>query len=95
MKLNLEKCIKDGVEQAMSDYELTIGMTVKEAVEKQIPKKPKIRKVGFRSLYYYCPCPHCDQCLVSEIDGNLVAGRKYRYCFGCGQKLKWESDNNG
>lgn len=40
MKLDFEKCIKDGVEQAMKECELTIGMTLKEAVEKQIPKKP-------------------------------------------------------
>lgn len=40
MKMDLSEIIKNGVEQAMRDYELKIGMTVKEAVEKQVPKKP-------------------------------------------------------
>lgn len=36
------KDVKNGVEQAMKECELTIGMTLKEAVEKQIPKRLKI-----------------------------------------------------
>ena len=40
MKLDLEQAIKRGVEQAMTEYTLPIGMTLQEAVEKQIPKRP-------------------------------------------------------
>ena len=40
MILDFEKAVKSGVERAMRECELTIGMTLKEAVEKQIPKKP-------------------------------------------------------
>ena len=40
MKFDFEKAVKSGVEQAMRECELTIGMTLKEAVEKQIPKQP-------------------------------------------------------
>lgn len=39
-KEDFYKAVKSGVEQAMKEYELTIGMTLKEAVERQIPKKP-------------------------------------------------------
>ena len=39
-KEDFDKAVKSGVEQAMKECELTIGMTLKEAVEKQIPKKP-------------------------------------------------------
>lgn len=40
-KEDFDKAVKSGVEQAMKECELTIGMTLKEAVERQIPKKPK------------------------------------------------------
>ncbi len=49
MKLNLEQCIKSGVDQAMNDYELTIEMSIKDAIEKQIPKEPKY------DGWLYCP----------------------------------------
>lgn len=39
-KEDFDKAVKSGVEQAMKECELKIGMTLKEAVEKQIPKKP-------------------------------------------------------
>lgn len=40
MKIDFNECVKSGVKQAMKECELTIGMTLKEAIEKQIPKKP-------------------------------------------------------
>ena len=68
MKINIEKAVKDGVERAMREYELTTGMTLKEAVEKQVPKEPK------DDGWLYCPvcgrdilldrfkyCPDCGQ----------------------------------
>ncbi len=58
------------------------------ALEKQIPKKPVCRKSGFKSIYYECPC--CRRYFVSILDGELCAGRKYPYCFGCGQAIDWE-----
>lgn len=78
MKLDFEKCIKDGVEQAMSECELTIGMTLKEAVEKQIPKKVILKP------YRYGNEIHCPSC-------NHLIGWEYElgkdYCRKCGQKL--------
>lgn len=49
MKINIEKAVKAGVERAMRECELTIGMTLKEAVEKQVPKEPK------DDGWLYCP----------------------------------------
>lgn len=87
LKENFDKAVKSGVEQAMKECELTIGMTLKEAVERQIPKKPK----EYEDKYYACPA--C---------GNVVLHKweKYPekltdksnglpYCLGCGQRLKW------
>lgn len=51
MELNIEKAVKNGVDQALNETELVIGMTLREAVEKQMPQK------------VYCAykfCPVCD-----------------------------------
>ena len=51
MKINLEKEIKNGFDKILNETELVIGMTLQEAVEKQIPQK------------VYCAyrfCPVCD-----------------------------------
>lgn len=58
-----------------------------EALGKQIPKRPKIKEEGFKSISYDCPI--CENYLVSEIDNELVAGQKYNYCHKCGQRLDW------
>lgn len=75
--LDIEKVIKEGVEQAMKDCELTIGMTLKQAVEKQTPKKP----VPYFSDEYKCPI--CDSLV------NLSSGYKQPFCYECGQKIDW------
>ena len=67
----------------------------KSALEKQIPKKPKI-KLDFAGLiqenkceckYHYCPC--CKQELIATINDRIVSGRKHKYCKHCGQALDW------
>jgi hypothetical protein len=60
---------------------------VVEALEKQIPKRVTIRKIGFRLLDYICPC--CTYKQISQCGGEWVAGQKYRYCSHCGQALDW------
>lgn len=52
---------------------------VKNALEKQIPKKPKSRK---NTTYAFCPC--CDS-------GNL----QNDYCTDCGQKIDWSETEKG
>ena len=50
-----------------------------EALEKQIPKEPKIEQIKYGSI---AKCPTCDK---------LCYG--FDYCIGCGQRMNW-SDNN-
>ena len=77
MEIDFEKCVKAGVEQAMRECELTIGMTLKEAVERQVAKKPI--KTDFASK-----CPNCG---VYFLFGFLEA--RCKHCENCGQKIDW------
>lgn len=58
----------------------------KNALEKQIPKKPKVKEETYSRFY---DCPSCGGYLVSKIDGELCSGQKYKYCHRCGQALDW------
>lgn len=71
--------IKAGVQQAMKECELNIGMTLKEAVEKQVPRKPKIILHGTTDYNTKSVCPPCGA-MVRPCDN---------YCNKCGQKLDW------
>ena len=59
---------------------------VKEALEKQIPKKVTHEA----TLYHCCTCPTCKNVIDEFTD---FTGKKYRvtvqYCKFCGQKLDW------
>lgn len=67
------------LEEAMANVELEIGMTLKEAVEKQIPHKlaPKTNKG--------CAIPVCGKCggIMDLMQGEL------NYCPNCGQRILW------
>lgn len=63
------------IDKAMANVELEIGMTLKEAVEKQIPKEPLPYK-GWEGK-----CPTC---------GVIFVDRLTNYCGNCGQKLLWK-----
>ena len=90
MKIDFDKVVKEGVEQAMQECELTIGMTLKEAVEKQIPKKVKIEK--------YAPtrCNCGFEFSVHYGDGyySIPFELKTPYCRNCGQALDWGDKND-
>lgn len=60
----------------------------KEALEKQIPKKPI--DAGY---YYMCPCCLCDLG-ASNDDIFIYKCPIPKYCPDCGQALDW-SENNG
>ena len=62
-------------------------LAVKSALEKQIPKKVTVRKIGYKLLDYICPC--CTYKQISQCGGEWVAGQKYKYCSHCGQALDW------
>lgn len=69
--------------------------TIKEALEKQIPKKLIVDSrichyVDYKD--YICPC--CKKRIITKIDGNFFVGKKSNHCDNCGQALDW-SDNNG
>lgn len=79
-KSDFNKAVAEGVEQAMKECELTIGMTLKEAVEKQIPKKPLKSDRESRYCEVVFKCPIC---------GYESMSRVIDYCSHCGQRLKW------
>ena len=76
MEIDFEKCVKAGVEQDMRECELTIGMTLKEAVERQVAKKPN----PGTKFYGFGFCPTCNACFMDN---------STNYCGNCGQKLDW------
>ena len=58
-----------------------------EALDKQEPKEPKLED-GF----YICPiCGADESYLIYETD----LYRRFNYCGKCGQRLKWEGDDDG
>lgn len=58
-----------------------------EALDKQIPEPPvALNHKGSKHFY----CVVCDMRLVSEINEELCAGRKTRFCPDCGQAIDWE-----
>ena len=65
-------------DKAMANIELEIGMTLKEAVEKQIPHKLAPQKGQ--------EIPVCGKCggIMDLMQGEL------NYCPNCGQKILWE-----
>ena len=77
MEINIEKAVKAGVEQAVCESELIIGMTLKEAVERQVAKKPK----PDTKFYGYGFCPTCNACFMDN---------STNYCGNCSQKVYWE-----
>lgn len=55
--------------------------TIKEALEKQIPKKPKKVTLDTYDFTTYYVCPTCN---------THDRGCKAPYCRWCGQKLDWD-----
>ena len=64
-----------------NDREYVACNIAKEALEKQIQKKPKISIHGTTDHNTKVKCPVC---------GNFVAGK---YCVNCGQRLDWSNSN--
>lgn len=83
-----EQAIKEGVDQAMKECELTIGMTLKECVERQIAKQPDIEGDGYDEkgelIYDTGFCPTCRHEFEIYYDAT-------KYCPNCGQKLDWSN----
>lgn len=78
------------------DTILTIGEQVDalemaiEALEKQIPKKPKIElsSAGLIASYY---CPICGRYFGDRARNCAILFHTPKYC-GCGQAIDWSSE---
>ena len=79
------KCNNDSIPTTQEDLK-----TIKEALEKQIPKKPLEQKYGFCDLvgffYVRLVCPECKQPVAQY---SKKKEYKPRYCHNCGQALDW------
>ena len=66
-----------------------INVAIK-ALEKQIPKKPILKKqMGLFNIYLF-HCPVCDDELISKWNKNIANP----YCHHCGQRLRWMEDED-
>lgn len=59
-----------------------------EALEKRIPKKPKIISNG-EDMCAYCECGQHLDWTYPESNGMWRNGRTYRFCLNCGQAIDW------
>ena len=74
LQIQLEnKALPDGIE--------AIQIAI-QALEKQIPKKPKINRIYSETIY--CKCPSCN--ITTVLYRNCIMN----YCKECGQKLRLE-----
>lgn len=58
------------------------------ALDNRILEPPDVFQKS--SKYFYCAA--CGMRLVSEINGELCAGRKTRFCHYCGQAIDWSKN---
>ena len=61
--------------------QMDIFKAAKEALEKQIPKKPKM----IFDEYSYFECGNCGEAIYCSDDLKT-----HKYCLNCGQALDWE-----
>lgn len=81
----LQPIIADGENRKNYNNVITAINIVTEAAKKQIPREPvKEYSVGIRHLYR-CRCGE----KIIHTDGQFETNTCFRYCPGCGQRLKW------
>lgn len=66
--------------------------SVKEAVEKQKPKKPNIFKERFSNTY---SCQKCGYVLIHRDETGWFCGQHYKFCPKCGQAIRWDENLEG
>lgn len=62
--------------------------TAIEALEKQLPRKPRENKIrgGWLGKQKHYTCPTCGNCLLEEM---MNERQNASYCWDCGQRLDW------
>lgn len=62
--------------------------TAIEALEKQLPRKPRENKIrgGWLGKQKHYTCPTCGNCLLEEM---MNERQNTSYCWDCGQRLDW------
>lgn len=88
-----KEIIRVAISEVERHYPLEYAVAFEQAAEsldKQIPEPPAVlNQKGSKHFY----CMACEMRLVSEINGELCAGRKTRFCPDCGQAIDWSDDN--
>ena len=79
------KTIRVAIAEVEWDYPLDYAIafeTAIEALEKQIPKKPR---EAVQSGFFWCPA--CSKAIKMRIEGSKI---NISYCPFCGQALDWD-----
>lgn len=74
------KCDNDRIPTTQEDLQ-----TIKEALKKQIPKKPIKKDIGKLKIPDTAFCPICDNPVIKDETDNY----EQAYCDYCGQALGW------
>ena len=77
---NLDGKASDDVKELEFDFDRAIN-----ALEKQMPKKPKMRHLKPYDSYNDGWCPNCEAYVNEDSE--------YKYCPNCGQKLDWSDES--
>jgi hypothetical protein len=76
-----EKVIKPMYEDG--SFPLTVADEITKALQKQIPKKPKIMETPLVGEKFWWYCGHCG--------ASRHTGSKSNYCGYCGGKVDWRN----
>jgi hypothetical protein len=78
-----EKIIKPMYEEGY--FPLTVADEITKALQKQIPKKPKIMETPLVGEKFWWYCGHCG--------ASRHTGSKSNYCGYCGGKVDWRNED--
>lgn len=92
--VELEKIINDAIKESLKEEmekkQPVIGMSTREAIEKQVPLKIKPQSAD--SVCTKCKCGHIFSAYHCNKYYSLPEKRKTNYCPDCGQRLLWEEE---
>lgn len=86
----MEEC--EAIKELQENIDLPFGSNISkesaklaiQALEKQIPKKPKTNRIDSETIY--CKCPSCN--ITTVLYRNCIMN----YCKECGKKLDWSDE---